>query len=199
MPPSAVAAAARNAAPKVTPVFAGGGAAGIGDILDDACRDEPPVSPEVQTAADAGAGMPGAPGGQLAAGLAAGGPAVTAAAPPPLSPREAAETTVATLVTVGRSVGGDEWEPDNDQERENVTRGFERYYAIRGTPQLPPELVLAAVVGEYVGKRVKRPRTAEWLRATAARLPLPPFARRLMIGAAGEAPAAPAARPELER
>lgn len=165
---------------KQTTVF-GAGRGTVEDVLEDVLANE-------STPTAAAAGVEGkanepvyvpAPGSAGAPALSPGGPAGLGPAgagldsAAVLSPAEGADQTFALIVTLGRLVGDEEWEPDDPDEEANVKRALERVYAIRGVPSLPPELGLAIVLGRYAQKRVSRPKTKSKVRAWFGSIKLP--------------------------
>lgn len=162
---------------KTTTIFAGGGT--VQEILDDISRDEPEptaAAAAVEGKADAPVYVP-ASSGNLPTGVAGNGPdgpvapGAVGAVPAGLTPREGADQLFGLVVTLGRLAGDEEWEPDSPGEAENVIRAMERVFEVRGTPNIPPELGLAIVLGRYVQVRTTRPKTRRWL----GTLPLPRF------------------------
>lgn len=165
---------------KQTTVFAAGRGS-VEDVLDDVLSNESTptaAAAGVEGKADEPVYIP-APGSVSASALSPGGPAGLDASGNPLNgaavltPAEGADQTFALIVTLGRLVGDEEWEPDDPEEEQNVKRALERVYAIRGTPSLPPELGLAIVLGRYAQKRVARPKTKSKIRAWFGSIKLP--------------------------
>lgn len=165
---------------KQTTVFAPGRGT-VEDVLEDVLANESQptaAAAGVEGKADEPVYVP-APGSAGPSALSPGGPAGLDASgagldsAAVLSPADGADQTFALIVTLGRLVGDEEWEPDDPEEEANVKRALERVYAVRGVPSLPPELGLAIVMGRYVQKRIARPKTKSKVRAWFGSLKLP--------------------------
>ena len=193
---------------KVTTVPA---AADLTSILDAAVGDEPEPTAEaerlIEEARSGNVQIPGAAGGPplgVPAGAAAEG---GAAGPDPVDERDpdaAAASANALFWSVAAGVGGDEWQPDDQAEYDQVQQAWATYFSIRGTPPLPPELILAGALGGVAFKRIHRPKTRERLGPFMARVPVigrlfapPPPPAPVMTAAATSAAAAMADGPFL--
>ncbi len=72
----------------------------------------------------------------------------------------AALVSAGLIFTVGRLVGGPEFEPivsKEDNEPETMKAAFAEYYRIKGVADIPPGLALTLVCMGYVGKRWNAP------------------------------------------
>lgn len=66
------------------------------------------------------------------------------------------------LISLGRSIGGEEWEPRKDEafdERENLEIAFGDYFAAKELKDIPPGIALSLAVSTYIGPRLFMPTT----------------------------------------
>lgn len=65
------------------------------------------------------------------------------------------------LITVGQSIGGDEWRPKIEpiDERRNLQEAFGKYFVAKEIADIPPGIALTMAVGAYVGPRLFMPET----------------------------------------
>lgn len=89
--------------------------------------------------------------------------------------RPLAEATVVTFTGMLTMVGGEGWNAES-HETSAMINAWENYYRARGIRELPPELMLFAVMGTYIGKRAMREENLEGFQRFAAR-----FTRGRMI------------------
>lgn len=93
-----------------------------------------------------------------------GSPAAQAAlAANPCDPAQAlasAQVCMQLVTTLGKMIDSDEWEPKPD-EKQNLTSAFQNYFMVRGSPDIPPEVLVIATVGAYAVPRLQMPRTSD--------------------------------------
>src|SRR5689334_10981308 len=151
--------------PKQTTVYPGGGT--LDEVLSDIASNESTptaAAAAVEGKADApvyvppvGGAVPTLHGGNGPEDLA--GPGLgPASAVPALPPAEGAQQSCATLMMLTSLLdgGAGEWEPDSADEQQQMVRAFERVYAIRGVPNIPPEVGLIVLMGAYAKKRIHK-------------------------------------------
>lgn len=147
---------------------------GLQDILGAAIDDEPTPTPAaaqlVEEAIYAGPVLPDASTLPTLTGTGGGPGELLGAVPPPPSPRESAENLIQLAFAL---VPAGDWQPDSDQEREELVAALQRVFEVRGwSVNLPPEAILIAVMGKYGRKRFKRPAVQAKLGPWLSRLPL---------------------------
>lgn len=95
-------------------------------------------------------------------------PEVVGSLESPPEVRPLAEATVTTFVGVLTMIGGPGWKAES-QEMEGMVNAWEAYYRVRGVRELPPELMLAMVMGTYIGTRAMDDTNMEGFRKVASR------------------------------
>jgi hypothetical protein len=85
------------------------------------------------------------------------------------SPKTVAIATVETILTLGRTIGGEEWAPLKDKtlgvdERAQMVQAFEAYYRESGTIEMPAWIGVAIAVGAYALPRTAQPVTQSRLK-----------------------------------
>lgn len=91
-------------------------------------------------------------------------PVDTSAASAAANSRAAGVATANLLITVGMSLGGEEWAPVKNtelgiDEKALLENAFADYYLATGKTDLPPGLALTVAVGSYALPRFSKPKT----------------------------------------
>ena len=81
----------------------------------------------------------------------------------------AGKTAAHVLITLGCTIGGDEWQPIKNEEygldeKENLETAFINYFEATGKTDFPPGVALAIAVGGYVLPRFTQPKTKSRLK-----------------------------------
>lgn len=77
-----------------------------------------------------------------------------------LQRKSVAETSVGLFITLGVTLFGDEWIPDEKtKETEQLVIAFDNYYKAAGVCYLPPSLGLVVALGAYSLKRITQKNT----------------------------------------
>ena len=66
------------------------------------------------------------------------------------------------LISMGRAIGGEEWEPRKDEafdERENLEIAFGDYFTAKEMSDIPPGVALSLALSTYIGPRLFMPTT----------------------------------------
>lgn len=88
--------------------------------------------------------------------------------------RSTAAVTVQSFASVATMLGGETWEP-SAIEKAQLTDAWAEYYRVRGIRDVPPEVMLGAVMGSWA---FGTPERRDQLRGVAARLQARLIARR---------------------
>ena len=101
------------------------------------------------------------PSAHLSSGNVTPAPTAPIKAVSKVNPGDLAEISAGIFITLGETIGGEGFKPDNEAEKSNLCRAFKNYYESLNLSKFSPASVLCLALGAYSFKKAAKPEVRE--------------------------------------